>query len=84
MASRWSRPDKTPAERGYTNRWAVASRMFRRENPLCCECLKYGVTKPSECVDHVVPHKCDPVLFWDRNNWQALCNRCHNRKSAKE
>jgi 5-methylcytosine-specific restriction endonuclease McrA len=21
---------------------------------------------------------------WDRSNWQALCNKCHNRKAAKD
>jgi 5-methylcytosine-specific restriction protein A len=24
------------------------------------------------------------ALFWNRENWQALCWRCHSRKTAKE
>jgi 5-methylcytosine-specific restriction endonuclease McrA len=24
----------------------------------------------------------DPNLFWNESNWQALCRRCHNRKTA--
>ena len=35
-------------------------------------------------VDHIVPHKGDEKLFWDRNNWQALCKQCHDRKTLKE
>ncbi|WP_233882799.1 HNH endonuclease [Brevibacillus laterosporus] len=35
-------------------------------------------------VDHIVPHKGDKTLFWDRKNWQPLCEQCHNRKTARE
>jgi 5-methylcytosine-specific restriction protein A len=33
-------------------------------------------------VDHVVPHRGDPALFWDVENWQSLCATCHARKTA--
>ncbi|WP_304879789.1 HNH endonuclease [uncultured Parasutterella sp.] len=23
-------------------------------------------------------------MFWDESNWQALCKRCHDRKTAAE
>ncbi|WP_143035082.1 HNH endonuclease [Marininema mesophilum] len=23
-------------------------------------------------------------LFWDKDNWQSLCKRCHDRKTAIE
>jgi positive regulator of sigma E activity len=26
--------------------------------------------------------KGDLALFWNESNWQALCRRCHNRKTA--
>jgi len=42
------------------------------------------VTTAATVVDHVTPHKGDKVLFWDRLNWQALCKRCHDRKTAFE
>ena len=29
-------------------------------------------------VDHIMPHKGDNTLFWDRDNWQSLCKRFHN------
>lgn len=35
-------------------------------------------------VDHITPHKGDRGLFWDRNNWQALCKTCHDTKTAAE
>ena len=27
-------------------------------------------------LDHIVPHKGDMKVFWDRANWQGLCDRC--------
>jgi len=29
-------------------------------------------------VDHIKPHRNDPVLFWSRTNWQPLCTDHHN------
>jgi 5-methylcytosine-specific restriction endonuclease McrA len=29
-------------------------------------------------VDHIIQHRGDHVLFWNRSNWQPLCARCHN------
>jgi 5-methylcytosine-specific restriction protein A len=26
----------------------------------------------------------DPVLFWDERDWQGLCKRCHDAKTARE
>lgn len=56
---------------------------YRESNPLCVECEKAGRVTPSEVVDHIKPHKGDVVMFWDVDNWQALCKRCHDRKTAR-
>ncbi|HWL55465.1 MAG TPA: HNH endonuclease [Paracoccus sp. (in: a-proteobacteria)] len=29
-------------------------------------------------VDHIKPHRGDKALFWNWNNWQALCAPCHS------
>lgn len=62
----------TRTERGYDNRWLRAAKAFRLENPLCVDCEKDGIIKLGDCVDHIIPHKGDEVLFWDRKNWQTL------------
>ena len=28
-------------------------------------------------ADHIVPHKGDPALFWDRGNLWCVCGSCH-------
>ena len=69
------------AGRGYNSRWYKVSRQFLFVHPLCAECLKSGKYVRATVVDHIVPHRGDKALFWDQNNWQALCKRCHDRKT---
>jgi 5-methylcytosine-specific restriction protein A len=52
---------------------------FLRRHPLCAICHE-----PTSVLDHVKPHRGDPTLFWDQDNWQALCVACHGRKTAPE
>jgi len=73
----------------HTQRWIKQSKLYRRRNPLCVECLKYGITtdctgKNKGCVDHIVPHRGDLRVFWDKDNWQTMCTMHHNQKSGKE
>ena len=35
-------------------------------------------------VDHIRPHRGDPILFWDESNWQSLCKACHDKKTWNE
>lgn len=55
-----------------------------RGHPWCEECLRHGLRTPATEVDHIIPHKGDRGLFWDRKNWQSLCHRCHSIKTARE
>lgn len=49
---------------------------------MCRACLAEGRLVAAECVDHIVPHKGNSLLFWDKRNWQPLCNACHSHKTA--
>ena len=48
------------------------------------ECKKQGRYVKATVVDHVIPHRGDQKLFWDRSNWRALCKQCHDRKTRRE
>lgn len=65
-------------------RWRKCSRDFRKRFPICQKCEAAGIIKPSQLTDHVRPHRGNEELFWDESNWAALCNQCHNKKSAGE
>ena len=61
-------------QRGYTREWEKARAEFLRLHPCCAMC-----GDPAQLVDHIRPHKGDKALFWNWNNWQALCTPCHSR-----
>lgn len=80
QAQRSLRP-KTDA-RGYGWKWQQARIEFLAGNPLCVECNKEGRTEAATVVDHIEPHRGDMAKFWNRSNWQALCETHHNRKTG--
>lgn len=71
------------AARGYDGRWQKARKAYLSAHPVCVECLKGGRVEAATVVDHIQPHRGDQRLFWDTNNWQALCKRCHDQKTAR-
>lgn len=78
--------DRRPsaARRGYGPRWKKARKHYLAQNPLCVYCERAGRLRAATCVDHIVAHKGDPVLFWDvENNWAASCRQCNTAKSIK-
>lgn len=66
-------------ERGYDTAWDKARAAFLAAHPWC-----YGCGQKATTVDHVIPHRGDHRLFWDKSNWQPLCNRCHNSHKQRE
>lgn len=81
---RYDRWRGSAAERGYDYRWRKARVRHLKQNPLCVHCLEKGLIVPANEVDHVIPHKGDKKLFWDKDNWQSLCKPCHSRKTLNE
>ncbi len=71
-------------QRGYDSRWRRLSKLYLKVNPLCKSCEKEGKITPAQVVDHIIPHRGDEKLFWDINNWQPLCKKCHDRKTRTE
>lgn len=78
------RAGKTTAQRGYGGRWQKARSTFLKRNPLCVMCEAEGKPVPAKVVDHKRPHRGDQSLFWDTENWQPLCKRHHDEKTARE
>lgn len=71
------------AQRGYGGAWQRARELYLMAHPLCAKCEARGETRAADVVDHIIPHRGDKAIFWDRNNWAALCYRCHNSKTGK-
>ena len=67
-----------------SRRWRKAREQYLKGNPLCVDCLAFGKVTPASVVDHVIPHRGDERLFWDRANWAALCAPCHSAHKQRE
>lgn len=51
----------------------------------CARCGAVDGTGRGLVADHRVPHRGDPVRFWDEAGLQCLCAGCHSRaKQAEE
>lgn len=86
----------TSRERGYTRQWEKARAAFLTEHPLCVRCRENGIlndgtrridgsyepnaNKRGLVVDHIIPHRGDPALFWGPENWEVLCRSHHDRE----
>ena len=68
----------------YGERWQRYRRAYLARHPFCVVCRKEGIIEAATEVDHIEDHKGDLKLFWDESNHQALCKKCHSRKTMKE
>lgn len=68
----------------YNGPWRKERLHFLDRNPLCSYCAEEGRVTAAEVVDHIIPHRGDPALFWDITNWQPLCKWCHDSVKQRE
>ena len=68
----------------YGRRWHKARRTFLLSHTRCVHCERKGRHRKATVVDHIEPHRGDLDLFWNIDNWQALCQKCHSAKSGAE
>ena len=74
----------TTAQRGYGGKWQRYRLKFLERNVLCVMCQAQGKVTAANVVDHIVDHRGNQALFWDKANHQALCVPCHSAKTAKD
>lgn len=72
-------------KRGYDSQWDKARRGYLARHPYCVMCEAEGQQVLATVVDHIVPHRGDNALFWDRSNWASLCqpHHCGDKQSME-
>lgn len=84
----------------YSSRWRKARAQHLAIEPFCRLCRHAGIENAGHLtmagqpqrdsrrrhmvVDHIVPHRGDLGLFWDRSNWQTLCPDHHDIVKQRE
>ncbi len=62
----------------------VRKQVMGRAGGLCKCCLEMDMNIKADVVDHIIPIEIDWSLRLGLENLQALCNVCHNKKTAKD
>ncbi|MDU9005750.1 HNH endonuclease [Sedimentitalea todarodis] len=81
-AERKARHDKnrkSSSARGYTGTWDKERKEFLKRHPRCKRC-----GGKADTVDHIIPHRGNSEIFWDRRNWAPLCTNCHSSAKQRE
>jgi 5-methylcytosine-specific restriction protein A len=73
--ARHERKRPSARQRGYTAEWQKARADYLQRHPYC---RRNACGRPATIVHHVVPHKGNQRLFWDRTNWMPVCQPCHD------
>jgi 5-methylcytosine-specific restriction protein A len=58
--------------------WQTLRRNQLMKEPLCARCSERGQVTAATVAHHKLPHKGDPVLFFDPNNLASSCKDCHD------
>ena len=84
--SRSHMQDRTRDRHAFLNssQWLAIRRRVLADQPLCVECQKQGVVTAATDVDHIKPRHIRPDLATDFANLQALCHKCHSKKTRRE
>ena len=64
-----------------SSKWLKIRTAYISEYPLCEACSKKDIVTAATEIDHKVPIKIDYDLRLEWNNLQALCHRCHSKKT---
>jgi 5-methylcytosine-specific restriction endonuclease McrA len=67
-----------------TYRWQqLRKQVLGEQDWICQECIKKDKLKHGKICDHISNEE-RRKDFWNKDNLQCLCTRCHNRKSQSE
>lgn len=66
----------------HSRRYRTAAAIFKANNPLCVRCEAKEIITPVYLIHHKIPHEGDWNLFWDKENWESLCNSCHEEEHS--
>lgn len=69
---------KSHIDKLYKGEWQHYSRAFLKLNNKCIAC-----GSPSQACDHMVVHRGNSEMFWNRENHIPLCHSCHNTITSR-
>lgn len=69
----------------HTTRWRkVRQIVLARDYEYCQECKRRGEYTKGNTVHHIVEAREDIDKFWDIDNLETVCYKCHNREHPEK
>ncbi|MCH7396552.1 HNH endonuclease [Belliella sp. DSM 107340] len=68
----------------HTSEWIKIRNYYFQINPLCELCNQYNIVTPAKVVDHILPRRICKQHELNIDNFQSLCQKCHNQKTMIE
>ncbi len=66
-----------------SKRWRSLRLQYIKYNTLCVQCKDRDRIVAAKVIDHIIPVS-EGGSFYEWNNLQSLCTRCHAIKTGKE
>jgi len=66
----------------YDSEWRKVRLIKLAQDPLCEDCLRFGITEPAVMVHHIKSIEERPDLRLIMSNLESLCNNCHEVKPS--
>lgn len=74
-----------------STRWRQLSKLYRKFNPLCQDCLENNIVKEAIDIHHIkspFENGLSDAQRWERmldwNNLRSLCKECHQRNHQEK
>ncbi|CAJ1808703.1 hypothetical protein COOFOMLJ_01597 [Aeromonas veronii] len=64
--------------------WRRIRNAYMKNHVLCEHCQILGIITPAKICDHIIEIEDDYNKRFDSKNLQALCQACHNKKTAQQ
>lgn len=78
----WQHRRESPSARGYDAEHRRIRAQLLKEEPLCQECKRRGLSIIATIADHIIPLSRGGKT--ERSNYQALCRECSDRKTLAD
>lgn len=76
------------AARYRSDRWEKLRKLKKLHDPFCERCLKRGIYEPARIVHHkeyiTLENYLDDNVFFNIDNLECLCQKCHNQEHFGE
>lgn len=74
---------QSASRRGYDSKWQKFREGYLRRNPLCVDCMRHGISRPTQEIHHIKRLSTHKDLKYESSNLVPLCKSCHVKRTER-